>query len=89
MLDLDVKINESIAELKQYVSFSPDINSAIKGFEQLKKELRNLTKENIDAVLKGVDEAYRSTLEYSSYIPKTVATLKTIREWLENKKASM
>jgi thermostable 8-oxoguanine DNA glycosylase len=89
MSELDGKIDESIAELKQYVAFSPDINNAIKGLEQLKQELRNLTKENIDEVLKGVDEAYRSSFEFSSYIPKTFTTLKTIKEWLENKKASM
>lgn len=89
MSELDGKIDESVAELKQYVVFSPDINSAIKGLEQLKEDLKNLTKENIDEVIRGVEEGYRGSLAYSNYIPKTVANLKFIKEWLENKKASM
>lgn len=89
MSELEEKIDECIAELKQYVVFSPDINNAIKGLEQLKEELKNLTEKNIDGVLKGVDIAYQGSVEYSSYIPKTVANLKFLKEWLENKKTSI
>jgi thermostable 8-oxoguanine DNA glycosylase len=89
MSELEGKIEECIAELKPYVMFSPDANNAIKGLEQLKEQLKNLTKENIDEVLRGVDEGYRGSLAYSNYIPKTVENLRFIKEWLENKKASM
>lgn len=89
MQELEEKIEECIAELKPYRMFSSEATNAIKGLEQLKEQLKNLTKENIDEVIRGVEEGYRGSLAYSNYIPKTVANLKFIKEWLESRKASM
>ncbi|MEM2930197.1 MAG: hypothetical protein QW797_05000 [Thermoproteota archaeon] len=89
MSELEEKINECISELKPFRMFSSEASNAIKGLEALKEQLRNLTKENIDEVLKGVEEGYRGSLAYSNYIPKTVENLKFIKEYLEKKKASL
>lgn len=89
MSEVEGKIDECIAELKQYRFFSAEADNAIRGLEELKGQLRNLTKENIDGVLRGVEEGYRASLAYSGYVPKTVENLKFIKEWLERKKATM
>ncbi len=89
MSEVEEKIDECIAELKPYRMFSSEVNNAIKGLEILKEQLKNLTKENIDEVLKGVEEGYRGSLAYSNYIPKTVANLRFIKEYLEKKKSSL
>ncbi|MGB9717034.1 MAG: hypothetical protein ACPL4E_01150 [Thermoproteota archaeon] len=89
MSEVEAKIDECIAELKPYRMFSSEASSAIKGLEMLKEQLKNLTKENIDEVIRSVDEGYRGSLAYANYIPKTVENLRFIKEYLEKVKASL
>jgi len=89
MSEVEAKIDECIAELKPYRMFSSEASNAIKSLETLKEQLKNLTKENIDEVIRGVDEGYRGSLAYANFIPKTVENLKFIKEYLEKVKASL
>lgn len=89
MSEVEGKIDECIAELKPYGIFSSEASNAIKGLEMLKEQLKNITKENIDEVIRSVEEGYRGSLAYANYIPKTVENLKFIKEYLEKKKASL
>jgi hypothetical protein len=87
MSEIEEKIDECIAEIKPYRMYSSEVNNAIKSLETLKEQLKNITKENIDEVIRSVEEGYRGSLAYASYIPKTVENLKFIKEYLEKKKA--
>jgi L-fucose isomerase-like protein len=89
MSEIEDKINECIEELSRYRYFSREVEEAIKNFEKLKEQIKNLNRENIDYVISGVEEGYRSSLPYSGFIPKTVGNLKLIKEWLESKKAEV
>lgn len=89
MSEVEAKIDECIAELKPYRMFSSEVSSAIKGLENLKERLKNITRENIDEIIKGVEEGYRGSLAYANYIPKTVENLRFIKEYLEKMKASL
>lgn len=87
--EIEVKIDECIKEISQYRYFSPEVETAIKSFERLKEAIKNLSRENIDEFIRGVDEAYRSSQTYSSIIPKTVENLRFIKEWLEKKRMEL
>lgn len=76
-------------ELSRYKYFSREVGEAIGNFEKLKEQIKNLTRENINDIVSGVEEGYRSSLPYSGSIPKTVANLKFIKEWLEKKRAEI
>ncbi len=89
MSEVESKIDECIAELKPYRMFSSEASNAIKGLEMLKEKLKNVTKENIDEIIKGVEEGYRRSLAYANFIPKTVENLRFIKEYLEKLKASL
>ncbi|MBO3797575.1 MAG: hypothetical protein QXU11_07760 [Thermoproteota archaeon] len=89
MSEVESKIDECIAELKPYRMFSSEASNAIKGLEMLKEQLKNITKENIDEIIKGVEEGYRGSLAYANFIPKTVENLRFIKEYLEKLKASL
>lgn len=89
MSEVEYKIDECIAELKPYRMFSSEASNAIKGLEMLKEQLKNITKENIDEIIKGVEEGYRGSLAYANFIPKTVENLRFIKEYLEKLKASL
>lgn len=89
MSEVEAKIDECIAELKPYRMFSSEAGNAIKGLEMLKEQLKNITRENIDEIIKGVEEGYRGSLAYANFIPKTVENLRFIKEYLEKKKASL
>ncbi|MBS7653940.1 MAG: hypothetical protein QXR06_00840 [Candidatus Bathyarchaeia archaeon] len=89
MSEIEDKINECIEELSRYKYFSREVGEAIENFEKLKEQIKNLTKENFNDIISGVEEGYRSSLPYSGFIPKTVANLKFIKEWLENKRAEV
>ncbi len=89
MSEVEEKINECIEELSQYKYFSTEVEVAIKAFERLKEQMRNLTRENIDEVLRGVEEGYRRSLAFADYIPRTVANLKFIKDWLEKKREEL
>lgn len=89
MSEVESKIDECIAELKPYRMFSSEASNAIKGLEMLKEKLKNVTKENIDETIKGVEEGYRGSLAYANFIPKTVENLRFIKEYLEKLKASL
>ncbi len=89
MSEIEDKINECIKELSRYIYFSREAREAIENFEKLKEQIKNLTKENINYIISGVEEGYRSSLPYSGFIPKTVENLKFIKEWLENKRAEI
>jgi hypothetical protein len=89
MSEIEAKINECIEELSRYRFFSREVEEAIGNFKKLKEQIKNLTRENIDYIISGVEEGYRSSLPYSGFIPKTVANLKFIKEWLENKRTEV
>ena len=89
MSEIEKKIDECIGELSQYRYFSTEAEVAIRSFEKLKEQIKNLTRENIDEVLRGVEEGYRKSLAYANFVPKTVANLKFIKEWLEKKKEEL
>ncbi|MEM1580986.1 MAG: hypothetical protein QXK89_00530 [Candidatus Bathyarchaeia archaeon] len=86
---IENKINECIEELSRYKYFSHEVEEAIESFKKLREQLKNLTKENIDEIINGVEEGYRSSLPYSGFIPKTVANLKFIKEWLESRRSEV
>lgn len=88
-MEVEKKIEECIEELSRYKYFSSEAQTAIETFEELKNQVRNLTRENIDDVIRGVEEYYRRSLSYSGFIPKTVENLKFIKEWLEKKKQEL
>lgn len=89
MSEVVSKIDECIAELKPYRMFSSEASNAIKGLEMLKEQLKNITKENIDEIIKRVEDGYRGSLAYANFIPKTVENLRFIKEYLEKLKASL
>ncbi|MBO3842586.1 hypothetical protein KEJ27_03415 [Candidatus Bathyarchaeota archaeon] len=89
MSEIEKKIDECIEELSQYRFFSAEAEMAIKNFEELKKQMKNLSRENIDDIIRGVEEGYRASLPYSGFLPTTVANLKFIKEWLEKKKEEL
>ncbi len=89
MSEIEKKIDECIEELSYYKHLSPEVEEAIRGFERLKERLRNLTRENIDDILRIVELSYQRSQAYSHFIPKTVANLKYIKEWLERKREEL
>lgn len=89
MSEIEKKIDECIEEVSQYRFFSAEAEMAIKSFEELKKQLKNLSRENIDAIIRGVEEGYRAALPYAGFLPTTVANLKFIKEWLEKKREEL
>ena len=88
-MEVEKKIDECIEELSRYRYFSSEVETAIESFKKLKKQIKNLTRENIDDVIRGVEEGYRGSLAYSGFIPKTVENLRFIKEWLEKKKQEL
>ncbi|MEM2792352.1 MAG: hypothetical protein QW099_04870 [Candidatus Bathyarchaeia archaeon] len=89
MSEIEEKIDECIEELSQYRFFSAEAEMAIKNFEELKKQLKNLSRENIDGIIRGIEEGYTVALPYAGFLPTTVANLKFIKEWLEKKKEEL
>lgn len=87
--EVEQKINECIAELSRFKAISPDARAAIENLEKLKEQIKKLTKQTADELIKMLDEQYKRSAAYASFIPKTVANLKFIREWLEKKKAEL
>uniref|UniRef100_A0A7C5TGU3 Uncharacterized protein n=1 Tax=Ignisphaera aggregans TaxID=334771 RepID=A0A7C5TGU3_9CREN len=79
------KIDECIEELSRYKFFSPEAWSAIDYLEKLKEQLKNLTKQSAQELIKVIDEMYKKAQVYASFIPKTIENLRFIREWLEKK----
>jgi len=49
------------------------------------KILDNPGKEDLDSALRNLEEGYKKSLVYSSYIPRTVENLRFIIEWLRKK----
>jgi len=89
MSEVEEKIDECIRELSRYRRFSREVEAAIRSLEELKERVRSLTREDVDEVLRGVEEGYRRSLAYAYYIPKTVANLKYIKEWLEKRREEL
>lgn len=87
--EVEKKIDECIAELSRYKLISADARAAIENLERLKGQIKSLTKQTVDELIKLLDEQQRRAAAYASFIPKTVANLKFIREWLEKKKAEL
>ncbi|GEM_PF-611510 len=79
------KIDECIEELSRYIFFSPEARTAIDYLEKLKEQLKNLTKQNAQELIKVIDEMYKKAQVYAYFIPKTIENLRFIREWLEKK----
>jgi hypothetical protein len=44
--------------------FSSEASNAIKSLEMLKEQLKNITEENIDEVIRGVERALKFIKEY-------------------------
>ena len=47
-----------------YRMFSSEASNAIKSLEMLKEQLKNITEENIDEVIRGVERALKFIKEY-------------------------
>lgn len=87
--EVEQKIDECIAELSKFKAISPDARAAIENLERLKGQIKSLTKQTADELIRVLEEQYKRSAAYASFIPKTVANLKFIKEWLEKKRAEL
>jgi archaellum component FlaC len=83
--EIEKRIDECIQELSRFKAFSPEARAAIENLERLKGQVKSLSKQMAQELMKMIDEQLKRSSAYASFIPKTIENLKFIRSWLEKK----
>jgi hypothetical protein len=85
--EVEKRIDECIKELDRFKAFSPDARAAIGFLQRLRDEIKSLTKEKAQELIKMIDDLSQRASAYASFIPKTIENVKFIREWLQKQAA--
>ncbi len=85
--EVEKRIDECIQELGRFKAISPEARAGIENLERLKGQIRSLTKQTAQELLKMIDEQLKRASAYAAFIPKTVENLKFIKEWLQKQAA--
>jgi len=85
--EIEKRIDECIRELSRFKAISPEARAGIESLERMKEQIRSLTKQTAQELLKMIDEQLKRAAAYAAFIPKTIENLKFIREWLQKQAA--
>jgi len=85
--EVEKRIDECIKELDRFKALSPEARTAIENLQRLKSDIKALTKEKAQELVKLIDEFSKRASAYASFIPKTIENMKFIREWLQKQAA--